>query len=82
MAHRDYIGRELKPGDAVVMTTPSYSSICIGTVVEFTPKKVRVKFMNTWNYSKPTEFTILVESKTLYKADGPDFVEYLLKNSG
>jgi hypothetical protein len=64
---KDLVGQTLSVGDRVIMRTPQYSSICIGTIKEFTPKKVRVTYFNNWNYKKPMEFDILVDSHTLYK---------------
>lgn len=81
MAYLDLIKRPLEIGDAVVMGRPRYSGLCIGTIVAFTPKKVRVKYINNWNY-KAMEETILVEPFSLCKIDGPHYTEYLLKKSG
>ena len=84
MAHKDLINQDLHIGDPVVMRMPSYSDICIGTVIGLTPKKVRVEYTNTWNYSKGQKENILVSSMSLFKIDkaNPAFVEFLMKNSG
>lgn len=78
MAFEDHIGRELAIGNVVVMSMPGYSDICLGTIVEFTPKRVRVEYENNWNMMSRT----LVEPKTLFLVNSYDLVEYLLKNDG
>lgn len=42
---KDVAGRPLKPGDKVATTRDGYTyALCIGEVVDFTPKKVKIKF--------------------------------------
>lgn len=50
---RDFLGNELEVGDRVVMTAPQYRMFVVGEIIKMTAKKVRVKYMNTWNFSKP-----------------------------
>lgn len=50
---KDFLNQELAVDDDVIFRTPDYSSLCTGKVVSFTPQKVRVHYVNTWNYAKP-----------------------------
>lgn len=47
---KDYFGSELNIGDTVAFYAPGYRHFTTGTVIAFTPKQVRVEYMNTWNY--------------------------------
>lgn len=49
----DVFGNELYIGDTVAFYTPGYRSMVTGEVIAFTPKQVRVRYRNTWNYSEP-----------------------------
>lgn len=40
---KDILGNELRVGDMVVCTTSGYESLSIGRIIDFTPKKARVK---------------------------------------
>lgn len=50
---KDFIGQQLAEKDTVIFRTPDYSSLCKGTVISFTPQKVRLSYVNTWNYGHP-----------------------------
>lgn len=84
MLYSDLIGQPLDIGDAVVMRMPGYNDICIGTVIAFTLKKVRVEYFNNWNYLKGMKEIVVIYPKSLFKIEktNPVFVEYLLKKSG
>jgi len=48
---KDVFGNDLEIGDTVAFYAPNYRSMTTGEVIAFTPKQVRVKYRNTWNYS-------------------------------
>ena len=50
---KDFLGKEINIGDQVVLTAPRYRHFVKATVIAFTPKQVRVEFLNTWNYGPP-----------------------------
>ncbi len=50
MNHKDFLGKELLMGDTVILIAPKYRHLVQAKVIEFTPKNVRVEFVNTWNY--------------------------------
>ena len=81
MEHKDHIGQELAVGDVVVMSMPGYSNIWLGTIVGFTPKKVRLEYESKWSYAGSMTM-ILVAPETLFKVKSTDLVEYLLTNDG
>ena len=41
---KDFLGKELQIGDAVVVAVPSYREFALAKIVAFTPKKVRVVY--------------------------------------
>ena len=47
---KDFLGQEISIGDTVVLTAPEYRHFVKAKVIQFTPKKVRVEFNNTWNF--------------------------------
>ena len=49
---KDYFGKELEVGDEVAFYAPGYRMFTTGTIIDFTPKQVRVTYLNTWNYGK------------------------------
>jgi hypothetical protein len=49
----DFQGKPLALGDQVAFPRPNYRGLTLGTVVAFTPKKIRLEYVNTWNYGKP-----------------------------
>lgn len=49
---KDFIGQELAIGNRVAFTAPQYRHLCQGTIKAFTPTKVRVEYINTWNFGK------------------------------
>lgn len=65
---KDYFGNELHIDDEVAFYAPDYRRFATGTVVDFTPQKVRVKYMNTWNFpSKGQEETYLAYPNMLIR---------------
>lgn len=50
---QDFLGNVLDLGDQVVLTAPQYRHYVKAVIIAFTPKKVRVEFMNTWNFGVP-----------------------------
>lgn len=49
----DYFGAPLALGDVVAFYAPGYRMFTTGTVTAFTPKQVRVAYLNTWNFGAP-----------------------------
>lgn len=49
----DFLHNELAVGDTVVLIAPGYRHLVKAEITAFTPQKVRVRFMNTWNYGFP-----------------------------
>lgn len=77
---KDFLGRELEIGDSVIVIQPGYRDFVLARVIQFTPKQVRVSFMNTWNYGASGYYTELLQPPSqLTKVDGPDLTMYLLK---
>ena len=50
---KDYFGNELSIGDRVAFYASNYRSFTTGTIVKFTPKQVKVEYINNWNYAEP-----------------------------
>jgi hypothetical protein len=77
---KDFLGRELAIGDSVIVIAPNYRHFVLARVIQFTPKQIRVSFMNTWNYGPEGHYTELLQSPSqLTKVDGPDLTMHLLK---
>ena len=77
---KDFLGRTLELGDSVIVIAPGYRHFVLARVIHFTPKQVRVSFMNTWNFSGEGYYTELLQGPgQLTKVDGPDLTAYLLK---
>lgn len=65
---RDFLGQNISVGDSVVTTPKNYRGLVKATVVAFTPKKVRVRYTNTWNYGpKGREEDFLTPPESLVK---------------
>jgi hypothetical protein len=47
---KDRFGTEIILNDIVACNTPRYRGLCLGTVIAFTPQKVKIQYNNTWNY--------------------------------
>jgi hypothetical protein len=76
----DFLGRPLELGDSVIIIAPRYRSLVLARIIGFTPRNVRVCYMNTWNYGKDGLYEELLQSPgQLVKVDGPDLTHYLLK---
>ena len=50
---RDFFGYELAVGDRVAFILNGYRDLVVARIVAFTPKQVRVSYVNTWNYGTP-----------------------------
>lgn len=65
---KDFLKQDLSVGDDVVMVAPHYRMLTKGKIIKFTPKKVRVQYINDWNHSKPgTVLEYLSEPEFLVK---------------
>jgi hypothetical protein len=71
---KDFFGQELSIGDSVAFYAPGYRHFCTGNVIAFTPKKVRVEYINTWNYGRPG-------LKIEYLADSDMFIKKPASNA-
>jgi hypothetical protein len=77
---KDFLGRTLELGDSVIVIAPGYRHFVLARVIHFTPKQVRVSFMNTWNFSGDGYYTELLQGPSqLTKVDGPELTAYLLR---
>lgn len=66
---RDFQGDVLSIGDEVIFPTPQYRGLCKGKIIAFTPKQIRISYLNTWNYGNPgLEKTYLTSSQEVVKA--------------
>lgn len=63
----DFVGEELHVGDWVIMMVPNYRMLVKGQVLSFTPKKVRVKYKNTWNFKDGCDREILQDPYQLVR---------------
>lgn len=52
---KDFLGSTLEVGDRVVVTPKNYRGLVKAEVIAFTPKQVRLRYKNTWNYGRPGE---------------------------
>jgi hypothetical protein len=66
---KDFLGKELAIGDIVVLTAPKYRHFTKATVIAFTKQKVRVSYINNWNFSRGYEDTYLSEPDFLVKIE-------------
>ena len=66
---RDFLGNELKIGDFVAFPRPSYRGLCVGRIISFTPKSIRLEYTNNWNYREGKVDTFLTTSSSVYKVD-------------
>ena len=65
---KDFFGQEIKMGDSVALTPHGYKDLVMGTVIDFTPQKVRVSYMRTHNFGVQREDSILRDPSNLVKA--------------
>ena len=67
----DFVGVPLSLGDSVIFIAPRYRHLVVGKIVAFTPKNVRVSYINTWNFG-PTGLAceILQDSLQLVRIEG------------
>ena len=47
---KDFLDNDLIVGDEVVFMCPNYRFLIKGTIVDFTPQKIRIEYNNTWNF--------------------------------
>lgn len=47
---KDYFGQELNVGDRVAFVARNYRMLITGTVRALTAKRVRIDYINTWNF--------------------------------
>lgn len=47
---KDFTNTEVNIGDTVVFNPPKYKGLAKGKIVKFTPKGVRVEYINDLNY--------------------------------
>lgn len=67
----DLIGNPLIVGEFVVLRMPQYSRIVVGRVFKLAPQKVRVEYINDWNFLHGYRQQILVEPQSLCVIHGP-----------
>jgi hypothetical protein len=53
---KDFCDNELQIDDIVIVTPKNYRGLVRAKVVKFTPKQVRLAYMNTWNYGSPGRY--------------------------
>jgi hypothetical protein len=53
---RDYFGNELAVGDTVAFCEPGYRNLITGQILNFTPQKVRVKYLSMGIGLTPTTY--------------------------
>lgn len=75
----DILNVPLSVGNYVVFRMPQYSGITIGKIIKITPRKVRVQYINDWNYQSGQKFDTPVDPSSVCKIDGPDALSYVLK---
>jgi hypothetical protein len=59
---KDFFGQEIKVGDKVAFLTPNYRDLTVGTILAFTPCKLRVS-----NPSYYTDATFLTTDDRVIK---------------
>jgi aspartate/methionine/tyrosine aminotransferase len=47
---KDFLGNIIEIGDEVILPVPGYRVLTKAVIIEFTAKKVKVQYNNTWNY--------------------------------
>ena len=66
----DFVGNELSLGNSVVLMAPQYRMFVVGKIIAFTPKNVRVAFINTWNFGPSGRYSeVLQDSTQLVRID-------------
>lgn len=50
---KDVCGQDLELNDIVIVTPKNYRGLVFAKVKGFTPVRVRLIYMNTWNYGPP-----------------------------
>ena len=49
----DTLNKPLTEGDYVIVVRKEYRGMVIGRILKFTPKQVKVLYLNNWNFSDP-----------------------------
>ena len=68
--YTDFLGQELAVGDTVILIAPRYRLLTKAEITEFTPQKVRVKYVNIWNYRDGHECNMIQDADQLVKVNG------------
>lgn len=69
-SRKDFLGNVIDIGDSVAFMTPNYRCMVLGTIIAFTPQKIRIKYLNTWNYgSQGLEKEFLANPDQVIKKD-------------
>jgi len=66
---KDFLGIDIEIGNTVVFMAPKYRNLVKGTIIDITPQKVRIAYINTWNYKNGKHMTILQESYQIVKVN-------------
>ena len=66
---KDCCGNELHVGDKIVASDMHYADLLIGEIIEFTPKKARIRYVRSQYPLKKPE-TQLKESYQIYRVSG------------
>ena len=53
---KDLFEQTLAVGDVVAFIPPNYRELAKGRIISFTPKQVRISYINTWNFSAPGRY--------------------------
>jgi hypothetical protein len=69
----DCVGKELKIGDKVVCSDMLYADLLIGEIIDFTPKKARVRYTRSEHQSLPPHEQ-LKESYQIFKYSDSEVV--------
>lgn len=69
----DCVGKELKIGDKVVCSDMRYADLLIGEIIDFTPKKARVRYTRSEHQSLPPHEQ-LKESYQIFKYSDSEVV--------
>jgi len=64
---KDFLDNVLAIGDTVILIEPGYRNLVKGTVFAFTPKQVRVEYINDWNSNTPSRYELLQYPSQLVK---------------
>ena len=74
----DCVGKELKIGDKVVCSDMRYADLLIGEIIDFTPKKARVRYTRS-EYQHLSTQEQLKESYQIFKYSDGGYQTTLVK---